>query len=88
MTKLFKNAILISDRFHIVLQSRNALDNTRIKLCKRSNPNYRKFKKYWKLILKKENELDDIKKIYSPCFRKEMTEKDIVTIIKKTKIFL
>lgn len=84
MTKLFKNAILISDRFHIVLQPRNALDNTRIKLCKKSNPNYRKFKKYWKLILKKENELDDIKKIYSPCFRKEMTEKDIVTYLINT----
>ena len=47
---LFKNAILISDRFHIAIQVRNALDNTRIKLCNKSNPDY---KKYWKLILKK-----------------------------------
>ena len=45
MHKLFKNAILISDRFHIVTQARNALDNTRISLCYKSNPNYKKMKK-------------------------------------------
>ena len=31
-----------------------------------------------------ENELDDIKKIYSPCFRKEMTEKNIVKYLINT----
>ena len=46
MHSLFKNAILIPDRFHIVIQARNALDKTRINLCKKSNPNYKKFKKY------------------------------------------
>lgn len=84
MSKLFKNAILIADRFHIVVQPRTALDNTRIKLCNKSNPNYRKLKKYWKLILKKESELDDKKKKYSKCFRKEMTEKEIVTFLINT----
>lgn len=84
MHSLFRNATLISDRFHIVLQSRNALDNTRVKLCNKSNSNYRKLKKYWKLILKKEDELDDKKKRYSKCFRKEMTEKEIVTYLINT----
>ena len=42
MKKLFRNAILIPDRFHIVIQIRDALDNTRIKLCYKSNPNYKK----------------------------------------------
>ena len=37
--------ILISDRFHIVIQVRNALDNTIIKLCNKSNLNYNKLKK-------------------------------------------
>ena len=46
MHNLFKNAILISDRFHIVIQPRNALDNTRKRLCNKSNPNYKKLKKY------------------------------------------
>ena len=84
MSKLFRNAILIADRFHIVIQARNALDNTRIKLCSKSNPNYKKLKKYWKLILKKEDDLDDKKKKYQKCFRKEMTEKEIVTYLINT----
>jgi len=46
-------AFIIADRFHIVIQVRNALDNTRVKLCTKNNTNYIKLKKYWKLILKK-----------------------------------
>jgi len=84
MNSLFKNAILISDRFHIVIQVRNALDNTRVKLCNKSNPNYKKLKKYWKLILKKEYDLDDKKKKYDKHFKKEMTQKDIVTYLINT----
>ena len=59
MGSLFKNAVLIADRFHIVIQARNALDNTRVKLCNKSNHNYKKLKKHWKLILKKECDLDN-----------------------------
>ena len=84
MKSLFRNATIIPDRFHIVLQIRNALDSTRIRLCVKSNPNYIKFKKYWKLILKKENELDDKRKRYSICFRKNMTQKDIVNYLINT----
>ena len=84
MHNLFKNAILISDRFHIVIQSRNALDNTRKRLCNKSNPNYKKMKKYWKLILKKENELDDKKKRYNKHFRREITQKEIVSYLINT----
>lgn len=84
MHNLFKNAILISDRFHIVIQPRNALDNTKKRLCNKSNPNYKKLKKYWKSILKKENELDDKKKRYNKHFRKEITQKEIVTYLINT----
>ena len=84
MHSLFRNATLISDRFHIVIQIRNALDNTRVKLCNKSNPNYKKLKKYWKLILKKECDLDDKNKKYNKHFKKEMTEKDIVTYLINT----
>ena len=84
MSKLFKNAILIPDRFHIVIQVRDALDKTRIKLCYKSNPNYNKLKKYWKLILKNEDELDDKNKKYNKHFKKEITQKDIVTYLINT----
>ena len=88
MHKLFPNAILIPDRFHIVIQFRNALDKTRINLCKKSNPNYKKLKKYWKLILKNEDDLDDKKKKYSQNFRKEVTEKYIVDyLVNSNKTF-
>ena len=84
MSKLFRNAILIPDRFHIVIQVRDALDKTRIKLCYKSNPNYKKLKKYWKLILKNEDELDDKNKKYNKHFKKDMTQKDIVTYLINT----
>lgn len=84
MYKLFKNAILIPDRYHIVLQIRNALDKTRINLCKKTNPNYNKLKKYWKLILKKENELEKNKKNYSKNFRKEISQYEIVQYLINT----
>lgn len=84
MHSLFKNALLIPDRFHIVLQARNALDKTRLKLCYKSNPNYTKLKKYWKLILKDKRELVKDKRRYQKCFRKEMTQEEIVTYLINT----
>ena len=84
MHSLFKNAILIPDRFHIVIQVRNALDKTRIKLCTKSNPNYSKLKKYWKLILKDKRELDKDNKKYQKCFKKEMSQYDIVSYLLNT----
>ena len=82
--KLFPNAILVPDRFHIVIQARNALDKTRINLCKKSNPNHKKLKKYWKLILKDENDLDDKNKSYSSSFKRDVTQKYIVTYLINT----
>lgn len=81
MHHLFPNAKLIPDRFHFVIQARNALDLTRIKSINKSHIYYKKYKKYWKLLLKNKNELDDCNKFYSPCFKKEVTEKFIVTFL-------
>ena len=81
---LFRNAIIVPDRFHIVLQIRNALNSTRIRLCTKFNPNHTKLKKDWKFILKKEDDLDDKKKKNSKCFRKKMTQKEIVTYLINT----
>ena len=84
MHTLFPNAILIPDRFHIIFQIRNALDKTRIGLCKKSNPNYNKLKKYWKLLLKNEDELDKDNKRYSKNFNKELSQFDIVQYLINT----
>lgn len=84
MHTLFPKAILIPDRFHIVVQIRNALDKTRIALCVKSNPNYNKLKKYSKLLLKNEDELNKVKKKYYKNFNKEMTQYDIVQYLINT----
>ncbi|EHY9269700.1 ISL3 family transposase, partial [Enterococcus faecalis] len=63
--KLFPNASVIIDRFHLVQLISRSLNITRIKTMnhyRTSNltdmKNYRKLKKYWKLFLKDSNELN------------------------------
>lgn len=81
--KLFKNADISMDRFHIVVQAYVALNYTRVKLCYKSNPNYNKLKDYWKLIVKNENDLSEDRK-YSKHFKKEISQKDIVQYLINT----
>lgn len=81
--KLFKNADISIDRFHIVIQVYNALNNARIKLCYKNNPNYKKMKDYWKLIVKNERDLSDEKK-YSKHFKKDISQKEIVQYLINT----
>lgn len=81
--KLFKNAEISIDRFHIVIQVYNALNSTRINLCHKSNPNYKKLKDFWKLIVKNENDLSDDKE-YSKHFKKEISQKEIVSYLINT----
>lgn len=85
--KLFKNAYISIDRFHIVIQAYNALNNTRVKLCYKANPHYNKFKDYWKLIVKNEKDLSNEKK-YSKHFKKEMSQKEIVQFLINTNLNL
>ena len=85
--KLFKNADISIDRFHIVIQAYVALNVTRVKFCSKSNPNYNKLKDYWKLILKNENDLSN-EKHYSKHFHKDISQKEIVQyLINTNKVF-
>ena len=81
--KLFKNADISIDRFHIIIQVYNALNNARINLCYKNNPNYKKLKDYWKLIVKNERDLSDEKK-YSKHFKKDISQKEIVQYLINT----
>ena len=85
--KLFKNANIVIDRFHIVSQVYTALNNTRINLCKKDNINYNKLKDLWKLIVKNKNDLSKEKK-YSKHFQKEISQKDMVNFLVNTNITL
>ena len=75
--KLFKNAKIIIDPFHIVTQVYVALNSTRVSLCKKSNPNHNKLKKLWKLIIKNKFDLSNDKH-YSNLFRKEISQIQMV----------
>ena len=81
--KLFRNAKIVIDPFHIVTQVYTALNSTRISMCKKDNPNYNKLKDLWKLIIKNENDLLEKKK-YSKHFKKEISQVDIVNYMINT----
>ena len=85
--KLFKNADISIDRFHIVIQAYNALNNTRVKPCYKTNPYYNKLKDYWKLIVKNENDLSEEKQ-YSKHFHKNISQKEIVQYLINTDVTL
>ena len=81
---IFPNAIIITDKFHVVALASNALKCTRVKCMKHDKKNYNKLKHYWKLIQKFEDDLDKDKKKYSVYFGKEITDYEIVTYIINT----
>lgn len=81
--KLFKNARLVIDPFHIVTQVYNALNSTRISLCKKSNPYYNKLKDLWKLFIKNESDLSNNKK-FSKHFHKDISQVDMVNFMINT----
>ena len=69
---IFPNATVVIDRFHIIQALNNSLNNLRIRIMKRFNTVlkddskdeikekeqiYKRFKAYWKLLLKREDEV-------------------------------
>ena len=78
---LFPNARIIIDRFHIIQLISRSLNQTRTAVMKNDKKNYNKFKRYWKLILKDENDLNDTLFRSFRCFRKQMRECDIVSYL-------
>ena len=55
---MFPNANIIIDKFHLTQLISRSLNKTRIKAMNNDKKNYRKFKRYWRLILKNRDELD------------------------------
>ena len=56
--KLFPNAKIIIDKFHLTQLISRFLNKARIMVMKNDKKNYNKFKRYWKLILKSRDELN------------------------------
>ena len=59
--KIFPNASIIIDKFHLVQLISRSLNKTRINIMKSNKKDYNKLKRYWKLILKDYNDLDNSK---------------------------
>ncbi len=74
----FPNAIIITDRFHIIQLLSRALNKTRVELMNKDKKNYNKLKRYWKLLLKNYDDLDCNEFRKFTCFQSLMRENDVI----------
>lgn len=79
--KMFPNASIIIDKFHLTQLISRSLNKTRISIMNKNKKHQRKFKRYWRLILKSRDELDISKWKRFTCFDSLMTEADIVDFL-------
>ncbi len=78
--KLFPNAKIVLDRFHIVQHLSRAMNRLRIQVMNqfnRKSHEYKAMKRYWKLIQQDSRKLSD-KRFYRPIFRSHLTNKEIL----------
>lgn len=79
--KMFTNAKIVIDKFHLTQLISRSLNKTRISVMKKYKKYHRKFKRYWRLILKSRDELDNTKWRKYTCFDSLMTETDVVDFL-------
>ena len=79
--KMFPNASIVIDKFHLSQLISRSLNKTRINIMKKHRKYHRKFKRYWKLILKDKNDLDVSRWRRFTCFDSLMTEADVVNYL-------
>ena len=79
--KMFPNANIIIDKFHLVQLISTSLNKTRINLMKKDKKNYNKLKRYWRLILKPQEELNNSKWRKYTCFSNLMTQSSVVNYL-------
>ncbi|MGT2784263.1 ISL3 family transposase [Streptococcus merionis] len=78
--KLFPNAQIVLDRFHIVQHLNRAMNRTRIQIMNemdRKQLPYKAIKRYWKLIQQDSRKLNN-KRFYRPTFRDHLTNQEII----------
>ena len=78
--KLFPNAKIVLDRFHIVQHLSRAMNRVRIQIMNqfdRRSHEYKALKRYWKLIQQDSRKLSD-KRFYRPIFRSHLANKEVL----------
>lgn len=85
VSRIFPNAKIIIDRFHIIQMMTNALNMTRIRIMNKFNTyrpedqkKYRKLKRYWRMLLKNSEDLDFKNFHYHRLFKKHVSQTEIV----------
>ena len=79
--KMFPNAQIIIDKFHLTQLISKSLNKTKIMVMKKHKKHHRKFKRYWRLILKSREDLDISKWKRFTCFDSLITEADVVNFL-------
>ena len=86
--KWFPNAKIIIDLFHIVQLLTKSLNKTRINVMNENKDDRKKFKRYWRFILKSRFDLNTGTWNKFRCFKNLMTETDVVNyLLSKDKFF-
>lgn len=78
---MFPNANIIIDKFHLVNLISTSLNKTRIYVMNNDKKNYNKLKRYWKLLLKSQDELDVSKWRKYTCFDNLITQSGVVNYL-------
>ena len=76
--KMFPNAQIVIDKFHLTQLVSRAFNKTRIMIMKKHKQHYKKLKRYWKLLLKYHEDLDNSVWKRFTCFEHLMTTIDVV----------
>ena len=82
--KMFPNAEIIIYKFHLVNLISTSLNKTRINIMKNDKKNYNKLKRYWRLLLKSQDELNNSKWKKWWCFDELMTQSGVVDYLINT----
>ena len=72
--EVFPNAKIVLDKFHVVQLLSRALNKTRIRFMNQNKEFYNKFKHYWRLLLKAQEDIHSTHYFYSNCFKKQISQ--------------
>lgn len=85
LKKVFPNAEIVTDRFHIVQHINRSFNQLRVQIMNRfrassseEQKKYRRLKRYWKLLLKDSDKLEPLKRQYHRLFKKELSQTEII----------
>ncbi|MCU7210192.1 transposase, partial [Turicibacter sp. 1E2] len=79
--EVFPKAKIVLDKFHIVQLVSRALNKTRIRFMNQNKEFYNKFKHYWRLLLKAQEDLNATHYFYSNCFKKMISQQEIIDFL-------